>query len=264
MRESKQFNCVGAALIGHHLMSKAKIKNMIANPFGHIANVIELSDGNYLYADFLNDIVKKIEPEVKKTGKLEVLEINDDLVEYRKILVYDDIEIPSSIVGNLRSLINEAVDPEKTSDDLEKKEALLFFGQFKEELASLDLDKIEAVLYKDIVEFDQSDEMKIESERIRKIHHLFEEFHEAMKIELPVNELTQVKKYFRKNPHEAKRYILSGDKKDFEKLPKNVQIYIQACKKWLEELRQKDSEMFQEMATRINTFDSILRVEISN
>src|SRR3989339_1793781 len=49
MRETKEFNCVGATLLGINLLEKGGIKSYYGNPGGHVVNIAKLSNGEWCF-----------------------------------------------------------------------------------------------------------------------------------------------------------------------------------------------------------------------
>ena len=48
MRETKEFNCVGATLLGINFLEKSGIKSYYGNPGGHVVNIAKLSNGEWI------------------------------------------------------------------------------------------------------------------------------------------------------------------------------------------------------------------------
>src|SRR3989338_6756505 len=125
MRETKEFNCVGATLLGINLLEKGGIKSYYGNPGGHVVNIAKLSNGEWWYVDFRNgkQNIIKLEPEEIVIADVPTLKINQPNIDYRLIPLYANSEAAGSVLGNLSSLKHEAEDERIPNEDIEKKEA---------------------------------------------------------------------------------------------------------------------------------------------
>ncbi|MBU4141365.1 hypothetical protein KKE99_00635 [Patescibacteria group bacterium] len=160
MKETKQFNCVGATLLGINFLNKAGIKSYYGMPAGHVANVARLSNGEWQYADFLvQKLVKKINPSETRLGNTEVLKIDDEDIGFRVVPLLKNSEAPSSILDNLSELKEEEINqnmPKETVDYISK-----FQGQF----SRVDFSDLSKKLYPDARALEETKEMKEEVER---------------------------------------------------------------------------------------------------
>ena len=168
MRETKEFNCVGATLLGVHLLEKGEVKSYYGNPHGHVVNIAKLSNGEWWYVDFRNgkQNIIKIEPEEITIADVPVLKIKQPNIVYRLIPIYDNPEAAGSVLGNLSSLKNEAEDQNTPDEDVEKKEAKEYLEKYGQNFQKADFSLLQQSLYPKFVEFDKTEEMQKEIARI--------------------------------------------------------------------------------------------------
>ncbi len=167
MRDNKTFNCVGGTLLGTSLLDRIGAHSYYGNPFSHVLNIVELSNGEWVYADFLNNQVKKIKPREIMLGGVQTLELKEPDIIYRYIPLLDNSEAVGSIIGNFHSLEHDTKD--KKSDPIDKQEAERLFANFAEEFSRNDFSSLHDTLYLSKVALRQTKEMQNEGSRIEKI-----------------------------------------------------------------------------------------------
>lgn len=167
MRENKTFNCVGGTLLGISLLDRAGMHSYYGNPFSHVLNIVELSDGEWVYADFLNNQVKKIKPQEIMMGNVRTLKLEEPDIIYRYIPLLDNSESVGSIIGNFHSLEHDVKD--KKVEPLDRQEAKRLFSNFSEEFQKNDFSSVHDTLYPSKVSLYRIKEMQNEGGRIEKI-----------------------------------------------------------------------------------------------
>jgi hypothetical protein len=168
MRETKEFNCVGATLLGIHLLENGGIKSYCGNPADHILNIVKLSNGEWRYVDFMNgkQNIKKIEPEEATIARVPVLKIKQQNIDYKLIPIYENSEVAGSVLGNLSCLEQEAEDPNTPDENIEKKEAKKYLEKYGRNFQKADFSLLQESLYPKLIEVDDTEEMQQEIERI--------------------------------------------------------------------------------------------------
>ncbi|MDP3901982.1 MAG: hypothetical protein Q8Q21_00135 [bacterium] len=167
MRDNKNFNCVGGTLLGTSFLDRIGVHSYYGNPFSHVLNIVELSNGEWVYADFLNNQVKKIKPREIMLGGVRTLELKEPDIIYRYIPLLDNSEAVGSIIGNFHSLEHDTKD--KNSDPIDKQGAERLFANFAEEFSRNDFSSLHDALYPSKVALRRTKEMQNEGGRIEKI-----------------------------------------------------------------------------------------------
>ncbi len=249
-RETGQFNCVGSTLIGSALLDKAGIKNYHGIPVGHILNIVELSDGQFVYVDLINNIVEPINPEIIELNNVPVLKINESFSDYRLIIIRDKKEVIGSIFGNIDYLNTVAQDKNTAEDDYNKEEALKYYNKFKKFFDKTDFGKINTDYFLGHSDVGETEEMLKEAARINFIHG---ELNEAMKdivSHLNKSESETLIKNIIKEINSLEKYLFSGDENLISSLDQNLQIFIKEYKRVLEKAKNKDVELFEDILRR--------------
>ena len=146
MREDEGFNCVGATLLGISALKEKGIESYYGTPWGHAVNIV-FSSGNWMYADFRNNVIKEIYPEEIILAGHRILKIDDEDIDYKLIPIYDNSLAVGSIIGNLSGLEAEKGNEERQAIYQNIKQKL--FPEFKEN--------------------ENTEEMQIEKERVESI-----------------------------------------------------------------------------------------------
>jgi hypothetical protein len=173
MRETKEFNCVGATLLGMYLLKKSGIESFLGNPHGHVLNIAKLSNGDWWYVDFRNGSrnIIKLEPEKEIIADVPTLKINQPNIDYRLIPLYDNSEVAGSILGNLSSLKREAEDESVSNEDIEKQEASKYLEKYGQNFEKADFSLLNQALYSKRFELKETAEMQEEIGRINRLRN---------------------------------------------------------------------------------------------
>jgi hypothetical protein len=167
MRETKEFNCVGATLLGICLLEKGGVKSKYGNPYGHVVNIVKLSNGEWWYVDFRNNKLFKLEnPRETTIAGVPTLIVKQPNLYYRIIPIYDNSEAAGSVLGNLSSLVHEAEDESIPDENIEKKEAREYLERYRKNFQNADFSLLLQLLYPKSIEFDKTEEMQEEKKWI--------------------------------------------------------------------------------------------------
>ncbi|MDI6821255.1 MAG: hypothetical protein QMD65_03780 [Patescibacteria group bacterium] len=168
MRDNKTFNCVGGTVLGISFLDRIGVRSYYGNPFSHVLNVVELSSGEWVYVDFLNNQVKKTKPKKEiMLGGVRTLELEEPDIIYRYVPLLDNSEAVGSIIGNFHSLEHDVKD--KKADPTDKREAERLFANFAEQFRKNDFSLLHDTLYPSKVALRRTREMQDEGGRIEKI-----------------------------------------------------------------------------------------------
>jgi hypothetical protein len=169
MRETKEFNCVGATLIGNIFLEKAGIKSFYGNPTSHVVNIVKLKNGDWWYVDFLNgkQNIIKIKPEFMTINDTPTLKIDNPNIDYHLIPISNISETAGFVLGNLSSLQHDADSPDISDDNIEKIEAKRYLNQYGQNFQKADFSLLHETLYPKTIAVHESQEMKSEEARIR-------------------------------------------------------------------------------------------------
>lgn len=171
MREMKEFNCVGATLLGMYLLEKGGIKSQYGNPYEHVLNIVKLSNNEWWYVDFRNgkQNIIKLDPEEILIDDVPTLKINQPSIDYKLIPLYANSEAVGSILGNLSHLKYTAEDESTPDEDIEKKVAKEYLERYYQNFQKADFSLLHELLYSKRIEFDDTDEMQKEIARIKSV-----------------------------------------------------------------------------------------------
>lgn len=171
MRETKEFNCVGATLLGLKLLEQSGVESYYGNPRGHVLNIVRLANGDWWYVDFRNGArnIIKLEPEETTIAGVPVLKINQPEIDYRLIPLFTSEHVAGSVFGNLSSLQHEASDDSIADENIEKKEAKEYLAKHGPRFAQIDFSEIGEILYPEFTTVRRSNEMRQEKDRIEVI-----------------------------------------------------------------------------------------------
>ena len=162
MRETKEFNCVGATLLGINLLEKGGIKSYYGNPGGHVVNIAKLSNGEWWYVDFRNgkQNIIRIEPEETFLADVPVLKINHPGIGYKLIPIYKNSEATCSILSNLASLKHAAENKNIPDENIEKKEAKEYLEKYKSNFEKTNFSLFHQTLYSKFIGVEKTKEMR--------------------------------------------------------------------------------------------------------
>jgi len=174
MRETGEFNCLGATLLGTELLNKGGIESYCGKPVGHVVNIVKLSNGDWWYVDFRNgeESVVRIQPDQIEIEGSRVLVVNQENLYYELIPMYDNSEITGSVLGNLSSLQREATESTE-NETVSTKEAKEFMDQYGTSFSETNISELHQTLFPESIIVDKSMEMQNEKIRIdnfRKEH----------------------------------------------------------------------------------------------
>lgn len=253
MRETKEFNCVGATLLGIYLLEKGGIKSQYGRPHGHVINIAKLSNGKWWYVDFRNgkqNIIRLEEPEETTISDVPALKINQPTIDYRIIPLHDNSEATGSVLGNLSSLKHEAEDESTPDEDIEKKEAKEYLERYGQNFQKADFSLLHQSLYPKFIGFDKTDEMMKEIARIDSMRDF----------EKPVQNYT---KTLTKEQEKALVVEIKTKKEDIEnlfykedesvlqdvspELKKVLELFLES----LRSVKEKQPEVYQEAIDKI-------------
>lgn len=249
MRESKDFNCVGATIIGMKFLNDAGIESFHGSPSGHSINVVKLSNGDWYYVDFINDIrqtqnIDDIE-EMEIEG-VRVLKPKEPINQYKLIPIQENSEIPEAVLGNLSVLSMDAQDekrPETHEAKIEKEEADKYLARYSDEYKETDFHKIKSILYPKRHALNDSEEMSEEHERIEFIQSFeqpIQEFTRSLSkkqidgLIKEINKLKGIKEFF------------SGDDKILSESSETLRNILLLYRKNLEKVKTLKPEIYQE------------------
>lgn len=264
MRETKQFNCVGASLLGTFLLKKLineKEKDdkkeedgfqcFYGSPTGHALNIIKLSDGRWIYTDFRNGShnLTEIKPEEITVEGVRCLKINDPKIDYKLIPIWDPSEACASILGNLDTLIKDARNYEQTKT-IEDKEAMEFFTKNKKILESLDFSKIQKLLYPKVGKLDESPEMRNEEKRVKELRNIDEPIQNYLNT-LTAEQKDEMLEEISSHKKEIENFFLNNDFSIFNKINQNLKKLLEIQLEILKSLKKKSPELYEENLNKI-------------
>jgi hypothetical protein len=168
MRESKQFNCVGATLIGMHFLEQAGIKSYYGNPTGHVVNIVQLPNDELWYVDFKNGMRNffKLDEERITIKGIDVLKVGANSSDYSFIPLYDNEVAAGSVLSNLSSLEHDANDQKISDENAGKIEAKKILEKYSHNFKKVDVNLMAETLYPQFSEIRESPEMKAETVRV--------------------------------------------------------------------------------------------------
>jgi len=253
MRETKEFNCVGATLVGMHLLESAGIESYYGNPHGHVLNIVRLPNDEWWYVDFRNGKQRmiKINPEETMIEDVRVLRIKQPEIDYELIPIYDNSESAGSILGNLGSLKRNAEKPVDQDDSIDEREAREYFEKHKEGFQKVDFESLHKSLYPKFDELGATKEMQEEGARIRKITGLSEPIQNYLKTlnkEQVINmskEMKDKKEFIGEMLYRGDASVLQGFSPELGRV---LELYLGG----LEKLKEKEPEVYKE------TLDSLV------
>ncbi len=166
MRETKEFNCVGATMLGMHFLKKAGIKSYYGSPVGHAVNIAELSNGEFWYADFIQDkkLTKKLNLSEKQSGNKQILELDYDDGKVKQIPLLENSEISSAILENFSDLKKESINQKIPIKNIKEQETADYIAKFKKQFSEVDFGGLNRKLYPVICALEETEEMKEEVE----------------------------------------------------------------------------------------------------
>jgi hypothetical protein len=252
MRETGEFNCVGATLLGIRVLDAAGIENYFGNPYGHDVNIVKTSVGNWFYVDFRNGKrnVFNLEPEVAKIKEVTVLKVKSTRTDYRLIPIYGVSDIASSIIANLSSMTREAGDPSVPDQSAAKKDAKETVARYEAVLKRDELHDLDESLFPGIIHFDATPETQEEERRI-KSHRNFEDEIAAYVVALPKETEELINKELKAKKKELVAFVSNGDRTIFETASVEFKKFLNILSSALERLKNEPPEIRDEIIASI-------------
>jgi hypothetical protein len=169
MREHQTWNCVGGTLVATHLLKDTEITNYCGATPGHILNILQLSNGDWWYADFTNNSVFKIEPNEGMVGEMKTITLKDKRARYSFIGLSENGDIINAILGNVASMRKEAVDPNKQGEG--KDNAVAEMRKFGDLFSEAPFSTTRSKLYPEYQNFVESKQYKAEEKRVEQLDY---------------------------------------------------------------------------------------------
>lgn len=252
MRETKEFNCVGATLLGINLLEKGGVKSYYGNPGGHVINIAKLSNGEWWYVDFRNgkNNIIKIEPEETSLAGAQILKINHQSIDYRLIPIYENSEATCSILSNLSSLKRAAENQNIPDENIEKKEAKEYLEKYKSNFAKADFSLFHQTLYSKFIEVEETKEMQEEIRRIDNIREFEKPIKDYIKTLSKEQEMAIIEEI--KGKKEAIGDLFYKDDESILRetsleLKKVLYLYLENLRK----IKEKQPEIYRETIDKI-------------
>ena len=252
MRETKEFNCVGATLLGINFLEKGGIKSYYGNPVGHVINIAKLSNGEWWYVDFRNgkQNIIKIEPEETSLADVPVLRINHPSIDYRLIPIYENSEAACSILSNLSSLKRTAEDLNIPNEDIEKKEAKEYLEKYKENFKKTDFSLFHQTLYSKFIKIGETKEMQEEIRRIDNMRDIEKLSHDYTKT-LSKKEKAAIIKEIKSKKEALENLFYKDDESILQKASPKLKKILELYLKNLRKIKEKQPEIYQETINKI-------------
>ena len=250
MRETREFNCVGATLLGINLLEKGGIKSYYGNPYGHVVNIVKLSNGEWWYVDFRNGKLIKLEPEKTTIAGVPTLKINQPDIDYKIIPLYDNSEAAGSVLGNLSSLKHEAENESTPGEDIEKKEAKEYLEKYSQNFQKADFSLLHQSLYPKFIKFYKTDEMKKEISRIDSMRDFEKPVQNYMKTLTKEQEKVLIEEIkIKKNGIEDLFY--KENESVFQDVSPELKKVLELFLENLKSVKERQPEIYQEVIDKI-------------
>ena len=252
MSETKEFNCVGATLLGIYLLEKGGIKSQYGNPHGHVINIAKLSNGEWWYVDFRNgkQNIIKLEPEEIEIAGVPTLKINQPNIDYRLIPLYANSEAAGSVLGNLSSLKHKAEDESTPDEDIEKKEAREYLEKYGQNFQKADFSLLHQSLYPKFIEFDKTDEMQKEIARIDSMRNFEKPIQNFTKTLNKEQEKALVEEIKTKK-EDIENLFYKDDKSVLQDVSPELKKVLELFLESLRNVKEKQPEVYQEAVDKI-------------
>lgn len=258
MRQVEDANCVGISLLAQRVLKQAGIEAQFGNPFGHIMNMVKLSDGRYCYADFTNRTIKPISTQEREIKGTTVLEINEPDIAYRLMPLIPDRRMPASILGNLSVIYHHRTtrgraQPDDEESSKERAESGELIKKFPMEFLATDWHTAIEKLYPEDCALDDSEEMVVEGQRVGRIESAQDLiFHRVEKrvqeSGLSAQDFFQV---WGDNFENIQALIYDHDQSSLEKVPPELRGTLSALADQFSKLRDTDPELYLEVRDKI-------------
>jgi len=252
MRKTKEFNCVGATLLGINFLEKGGIKSYYGNPAGHVINIAKLSNGEWWYVDFRNgkQNIIKIEPEETSLADVLVLKINHPSIDYRLIPIYENSEAVCSILSNLASLKRTAENKNIPDENTEKKEAKEYLEKYKSNFEKTDFSLFHQTLYPKFIKAEKTKEMQGEIRRIDNMREFEKPIQAYTKTlskeqkEFIIEEIKSKKKFIGNLFYKDDQSVLQKSSPELKKI---LELYLENLRK----IKENQPEIYKEAVDKI-------------
>jgi len=252
MRKTKEFNCVGATLLGINFLEKGGIKSYYGNPAGHVINIAKLSNGEWWYVDFRNgkQNIIRIEPEETSLADVLVLKINHPSIDYRLIPIYENSEAVCSILSNLASLKRTAENKNIPDENTEKKEAKEYLEKYKSNFEKTDFSLFHQTLYPKFIKAEKTKEMQGEIRRIDNMREFEKPIQAYTKTlskeqkEFIIEEIKSKKKFIGNLFYKDDQSVLQKSSPELKKI---LELYLENLRK----IKENQPEIYKEAVDKI-------------
>ena len=218
MRESKNFNCVGATLFAIASMEEAGIEVFYGNPAGHAVAIAKLRNQSYVFVDLNNRLVAPIEPDKRMIDGIHCFIVKNVKFDYESIPVLDRSSIVSSVLGNLSGLPSD-VQLDVHDSERQKARTEAMYAEGRSFFEKVDFSQLTENLFKKQRDFWSDNNLvgKIEFAKVSLLRHFEKEF---LNIE-PVNK-GKIRDFFMQNPDKFTDFLLDSSKNDFKGLDPRI------------------------------------------
>lgn len=243
MRDNKTFNCVGGTLLGISLLDRIGARSYYGSPFSHVLNIVELSNGEWMYVDFFNNQVKKVKPREVLLGGVRTLELQEPDIIYRYVPLLGNSEAVGSIIGNFHSL--ECDTKDKKVDPLDKQEAERLFANFVGEFQKNDFSSLHDALFPSKVSLRRTEEMQNESDRIEKIRSFSSSARKYIETLNP-QQREVVLQEIKTNSEKIRKFFYEDDKSVLDKISHASQKLLQLLTRSTRNVKIKNPEVYRD------------------
>lgn len=259
MRETKEFNCVGATLLGERLLSAAGIESYCGNPVGHVVNIVRLPNNDWWYVDFRNGkgSVLKIEAEEAELSGVRVLKINHPRLDCRVIPLFDRGELPGVVLDNVSALKQEAMDPKIPDDSPGKNEAVLYMKRFSDDFARTDFSRLHETLYPQLTEILETPEMQEEVVRLDLVE-MADRAIKQLGVHIPEEKREALLAEVRTRLDDIRRFFAEDDSVVLEGVSEDLRRVLELYGRGLAKLREERPEMHRLVIERLTSLLSTL------
>ena len=252
MRKTKEFNCVGATLLGINFLEKGGIKSYYGNPAGHVINIAKLSNGEWWYVDFRNgkQNIIRIEPEETFLADVLVLKINHLSIDYKLIPIYENSEAACSILSNLASLKSAAENKNIPDENIENKEAKEYLEKYKSNFEKTDFSLFHKILYSKFITVRKTKEMQGEIRRINNMREFEKPIQAYTKTlskeqkEFIIEEIKSKKEFIGNLFYKDDQSVLQKSSPELKKI---LELYLENLRK----IKENQPEIYKEAVDKI-------------
>ncbi|MFH1315326.1 MAG: hypothetical protein ABIH67_02905 [Candidatus Uhrbacteria bacterium] len=252
MQETGEYNCVGATMIGMSLLEQAGIKNYFGSPAGHAVNIVELSNGKFWYVDLRNSThnIREIDPKFKKVGQIDVIEINDDLIDYRLVALLDHEQVIGGILHNLAAMENTATQEPDSNENVEVREAKEMFEQSPEIFNGTSYGDIADGLFPEHKVLHDNDEIRQDFERVQDIRAKRSETIKFFETITPA-EYVELMKEAGGKTDAIEAFFIEDDDSILSECGQGLKMFLKDCARSYAELKIKDHPEYEREVGRL-------------